>query len=62
MKEHFTEDHWVPDIVSKLTNEGIYKMFYTRESAIKALSGCVAADRLIETLIKFEDRIVSQLR
>jgi hypothetical protein len=57
----FNPKMWIPDIVCKLNNEGIYKINYTRESAIKALSGCVAAHRLTEMLIEFEDEVIQLL-
>jgi len=52
---------YIPAIVAKIFNEGVYKENYTLDRAKIALSGCVGANKLIVILIDFEAEIIKNL-
>lgn len=52
---------YIPRIISKIFQEGVYKENYTLENAKKALSGCVGAKVLTEILIEYESKIIEGL-
>lgn len=52
---------YVPAIISRIFNEGVYKENYTTEKAKAALSGCAGSKLLTEILIEYESKIISGL-
>lgn len=52
---------YIPCIINKIFNEGVYKENYTLEKAKKALSGCVGSKVLTEILIENESKIIEGL-